>query len=108
MDAKLNNAQTNGIAVLRIISCIAVVSIHLLQRYGDGFPFSPREFKGQDGLWMFMILSGFLQCYSNSGKCLKKCVGGGNHILHSTFFSHFPFGLGLVGSYLFLQFFCAS
>lgn len=71
---RMTDKQKERIAVIRIIACAAVFLIHYGQHNGEVIPQWFHEIinYGQDGLWIFYILSGMLAFYSYS---LKKSGG---------------------------------
>ena len=78
---ELNDAQKTSIAIIRIISCLGVYSIHN-GIIADIMPGLWQEIAGygQDGLWMFYIISGYLAMvsyskYNNNGGAKRYYIG---------------------------------
>lgn len=65
---KLSETNSFIIAILRFLACIGVFIIHYNQRIKLPACLSDIAVYGQDGLWIFFILSGFLITYSYNMK----------------------------------------
>lgn len=71
----MNNTKSDMIAVMRVAACLLVLGVHtrMYIGYKSGGVTDIITANGQDGLWIFMILSGYLLYYSYvKSKSLKE------------------------------------
>lgn len=62
----MDKTKSDMITVIRVVACLLVLGVHtrMYIRYKEGGVLDIITGNGQDGLWIFMILSGYLLYYS--------------------------------------------